>query len=181
MSYWQIQGTQYPTYAIDLSQLDDFLEITDIMKTLKITNYVYSFIYQQQIIKHGISADNSATWGERIYRQSGHLDGWSRKLAPFSSGSDMEEISNDYYIKTGSFLNRVGMIITVVDLTAVQSPVASDPAYVCKKMESELIKEHIEATGSAPIGNKRTEQKRTAKGIVTDARFNQLFEEHDES
>jgi hypothetical protein len=129
MSYWQIQGTQYPTYVIDLGQLNDFLEITDIMKTLKITNYVYSFIYQQQIIKHGISADNSLTWGERIYRQAGHLNGWARKLAPYSSGSDMQEISDLYYNKTGNFLNRIGMIISVVDLTAVQSPVASDPAY----------------------------------------------------
>lgn len=181
MTYWQIQGTQYPTYVIDLSHLDDFLEITDIMKTLKITNYVYSFIYQQEVIKHGISADNSLTWGERIYRQAGHLEGWSRKLAPGSSGSDMQDISNDYHIKNGSFLNRVNMIITVIDLTAVQSPLASDPAYPCKKLESQLIKEHIDATGSAPIGNKRTEQRRTAKGIVTDARFNNLFEAPDES
>jgi hypothetical protein len=181
MSHWQIQGTQYPTYVIDLGQLTDFLEITNIMKTLKITNYVYSFIYQQQVIKHGISADNSLTWGERIYRQAGHLEGWNRKLAPYSSGSDMQEISDLYYNKTGNFLNRIGMIITVVDLTAVQSPISSDPAYPCKKMESDLIKEHIEATGSAPIGNKRTEQSRTAKGIVTDAKFSELFEAPDES
>ena len=176
MSYWQIQGTQYPTYGIDLSTLNDFLEITDIMKTLKITNYVYTFIYQQQIIKHGISADKSLTWGERIYRQSGHLEGWSRKLAPGSSGSDMQDISNDYYAKNGSFLDRKNMIITVIDLTAIQSPVASDPAYPCKKLESQMIKEHIDTHGSAPIGNKRTEQKREAKGIVTDAKFAELFE-----
>ncbi len=181
MSYWQVQGTQYPTYVINLSQLNDFLEITDIIKTLKITNYVYSFIYQQQVIKHGISADNSLTWGERIYRQSGHLEGWSRKLAPFSSGSDMQDISNEYFVKTGSYLDRMNMIITVVDLTAVQSPVSSDPAYPCKKLESQLIKEHIDSTGSPPIGNKRTEQKRDAKGIVTDATFGNLFEVYDES
>jgi hypothetical protein len=181
MSYWQIQGTQYPTYVIDLAQLNDFLDITNIMKKLKIVNYVYTFVHQQEIIKHGISADNSLTWGERIYRQSGHLEGWSRKLAPGSSGKDMQEISNDYYIKHGSFLNRMNMIITVIDLTAVQSPVASDPAYPCKKMESDLIKEHIESTGAAPIGNKRTEQQRRAKGIVTDVTFRHLFEEPNES
>jgi len=181
MTYWQVQGTQYPTYVIDLSKLNDFVEITDIMKTLKITNYVYTFIHSQQVIKHGISADNSLTWGERIYRQSGHLEGWSRKLAPGSSGSDMQDISNDHYVRYGSYLDRMNMIITVIDLTAIQSPVIADPAYPCKQLESQLIKEHIESTGAAPIGNKRTEQKRQAKGIVTDATFRHLFEEPNES
>ena len=180
MKYWSVPNTQYPTWAIDLSQLTDFLDIVGIMKQLKIVKYNYSFIYEEEVIKYGISADKSKTWGERIYRQAGHLDGWNRKLAPDSSGSDMQEISNEYFKLHGRHLNRVGMLLVVVDMSDVASPDINDPVYPCKKLERELIKEHIERTGHAPIGNKKTEDYLDNKTFVTQDLWNSLFEGQEE-
>jgi len=173
--YWQIPNTQYPTWAIDLNQLTDFLDLTGIMKQLKIVKYNYSFIYQEEVIKYGISADKSCTWGERIYRQAGHLDGWNRKLAPGSSGSDMQDISNEYFTIRGTHLNRTGMVIMVVDMSDVDSPMINDPSYPLKKLEREQIKAHIEHTGCSPIGNKKTEEYMDRKGFVKRDLWETLF------
>jgi len=175
--YWQIPDTQYPTWAIDLSQLDDFLDITGIIKQLKIVKYDYSFIYREEVIKYGISADKSLTWGERIYRQAGHLDGWNRKLAPGSSGSDMQDISNEYFELHGIHLNRIGMLIVVVDMSNVASPMVNDPDYPLKKLERDQIKEHIERTGHPPIGNKKTEEYLDRKTFIKKDLWEILFEE----
>lgn len=177
MTYWPIPNTQYPIWAIDLGQLSDFLDITGIMKQLKIVKYNYSFIYQQQVIKYGISADKSPTWGERIYRQAGHLEGWNRKLAPGSSGSDMQDISDEYSKLHGNHLNRLGMIIVVIDMTEVISPMINDPTYPYKKLERDLIKEHIERHGCLPIGNKKTEDHMDRKTYVKRDHWETLFEE----
>lgn len=175
--YWAIPNAKYPTWAIDLSQLTDFLDLTGIMKQLKIVKYNYSFIYREEVIKHGISADRSLTWGERIYRQAGHLEGWNRKLAPDSSGSDMQDISNEYFTLHGTHLNRVGMLIIVVDMSDVVSPMVNDPAYPLKKLERDQIKEHIERTGYPPIGNKKTEEYMDRKTFIKKDLWEELFEE----
>ena len=141
MTYWPIHNTQYPTWAIDLSQLEDFLDVTTIMKHLKIVKYNYSFVYRQEVIKYGISADKSHTWGERIYRQAGHLNGWNRKLAPDSSGSDMADISEEYFKIYNKHLNRVGMLIIVIDMTNVINPMINDPKYSYNKLERDQIKD----------------------------------------
>jgi hypothetical protein len=175
--YWRIPNTQYPTWEIDLSQLTDFLDLTGIIKKLKIVKYNYSFVYQEEVIKYGISADKSLTWGERIYRQAGHLNGWNRKLAPGSSGSDMQDISDEYFTIRGTHLNRTGMSIVVVDMSDVVSPMISDPSYPLKKLERDQIKEHIERTGRTPIGNKKTEEYLDRKEFVKRDLWETLFEE----
>jgi hypothetical protein len=147
------------------------------MQQLKIVKYNYSFIYREEVIKYGISADKSLTWGERIYRQAGHLDGWNRKLAPGSSGSDMQDISNEYFTLHRTHLNRVGMLIVVVDMSDVASPMINDPSYPLKKLERDQIKEHIELTDRPPIGNKKTEEYMDRKTFIKKDLWEELFEE----
>jgi hypothetical protein len=176
MKYWKIPNTVHPTWAIDLSQLNDFTEILDIMKSLGIIKYVYSFIFRSIIIKYGISADNSRMYGERIYRQAGHLDGWNRKLQG-PSGSDMRIIADDYFIKSGTRLNRVDMIIVIEDLTLVVSNAVADPARPCRELESKRIQEHIEQYGEKPIGNKNDESHIPKKSYVSVDNWAKNFEE----
>jgi hypothetical protein len=175
MKYWKISNTEYPTYTIDLAKLDSFNQICDIFAELKITKYVYDFTYNSIVIKYGISADLSCTWGERVYRQAGHLEGWEKRLSG-SSGSDMRIINEDYFDQYGSKLNRDRMYLTIRDLTNAVNDHSTDRAWPCKKLERELIKEHIIRHGKAPIGNKDDEKKIDGRGYVSKKTISSLFE-----
>jgi hypothetical protein len=156
MKYTTVQTTPYPIYEINLSALSRPADVLQIMKNIQAERYVYTFTYQDDIIKHGISTDLKSLYGERIYRQAGHLDGWKQRLYG-PSGDDMIYINADYFAKTGEHLNRLGMKIIIRDLTMIESPSVSDPAFHVKKLERDLIKEYFDQHGCLPIGNIKDE------------------------
>jgi hypothetical protein len=175
MKYTTVQTAPYPIYEIDLSVLSRPADVLQIMKDLRVKKYVYTFTYQDDIIKHGISTDLKSLYGERIYRQAGHLDGWKQQLYG-PSGNDMIYINTDYFAKTGRHLNRLGTKIIIRDLTSVESPSMSDSAFHVKKLERELIKEYFDQHGCSPIGNVKDESYIDNKTCVTKSKWNQLFD-----
>jgi len=175
MKYWRIPNTEHPTYTIDLSKLNSFNEISDIFSELRITKYVYDFTFNRVVIKYGISADFSYTWGERVYRQAGHLIGWDKRLQG-SSGSDMRIIDEDYSNQFGVRLNRNGMYLTIRDLSNASNDNSSDRAWPCRKLERELIQAHVNQFGKAPIGNKDDEKKIDQRTYVSTHTINSIFE-----
>lgn len=170
-----LQTEPYPIYVIDLTALPEPASITHIMKSLNILKYVYTFEYKGKVIKHGISVNISSVYGERIYRQSGHLDGWANRLQG-PSGQDMEEINRDYFDRNGENLNRMGMTIAVHDLTNIKSPSISDKNMHVKQLERQLIREYEEKHGNLPIGNKKDESYVDSKTYITDKQWNRLFD-----
>lgn len=175
MKYWQIPGSEYPTWTIDLSKLELYTDITDIMLQLGVERYVYAFVFKKLVIKYGISTKNhTGPAGERIYRQAGHLEGWSNRLHG-PSGADMRIIDQDYFDKYGEHLNRNEMVLIIMDLTNVENPHVSDPDWPCKVLERKLIKEYTNKTGSPPIGNKDTESYIDGKGYVAKDTWDNLF------
>lgn len=178
MKYWKIPNTEYPTYTINLGKLNSFNEINDIFAELNITKYVYDFTFNCTVIKYGISADFSYTWGERVYRQAGHLEGWDKRLVG-SSGSDMRIINEDYVNQFGSKLNRNGMYVTIRDLSNAANDNSSDRAWPCRKLERELIQAHINQFNKAPIGNKDEETKIDRRAYVSKNTLSSLFGEFD--
>lgn len=171
-----IQTTPYPVYEIDLSQLNAPIEISSILKDLGTEKYAYTFEYQGQVIKYGISADQKSIYGERIYRQAGHLKGWSKQLAPGSAGDEMRDVADRYFAKNGKSLNRQGMKIIVRDLTDVESPSATDNNLHVKQLERQLIKEYQEKHNALPIGNIKDESYIDSKTYVTKATMEKLFD-----
>jgi hypothetical protein len=89
----------------------------------------------------------------------------------------MQDISNEYFELHGIHLNRIGMLIVVVDMSDVASPMVNDPDYPLKKLERDQIKEHIERTGRPPIGNKKTEEYLDRKTFIKKDLWETLFEE----
>lgn len=164
-------NTKYPTYEIDLSKLVHFTDIIDIMKNIGIREYVYSFHFNNEVIKYGFSTDKKSWPGERLYRQAGHLYGWSSRLTS-KSGSDMISIDNEYYKKNKINLNRNNMTITVIDLTGIKNDNLNDPDWPCKKLERELIAEYVQSNGHTPIGNLRDESLRNNSYISRNIYFN---------
>lgn len=174
MIYHMLQKTPYPIYEIDLATLDKPADILWIMRHAGVKKYVYTFCYQEEIIKHGISVDIKSNPGDRIYRQAGHLDGWKARLFG-PCGDDMVYINADYFAKTGEHLNRLGMKIVVRDLTDVESPSMSDSNFHVKQLERQLIKEYYDKHNRLPIGNIKDEAHVDNKGYVSKKRFNAIF------
>jgi len=166
----------YPTYEIDLEKLDNPVDISKIVKEFGTKEYVYTFEYNGEIIKHGISVDKKSIPGERIYRQAGHLEGWSKQLANGSAGDDMREIDDRYFANTNTRLNRKGMKITVRDLTKVDSPSAADEHLHIKQLERQLIKEYKDTHNTLPIGNVKDESYIDNKPYVAKTTMEKLFD-----
>lgn len=170
-----LQVSPYPIYEIELEKLNKAVDISAIVKEFGTAQYVYTFEYNGEVIKHGISVDKNSIPGERIYRQSGHLKGWDKQLALGSAGDDMREIDAKYLLKTGKNLNRNGMKITIHDLTNVESPSITDKNLHVKRLERQLIKEYQEANGKLPIGNVKDESYIDNKTHVTQSTWDRLF------
>lgn len=159
--------------TIDLSKLSNFSQICDIMKEHRIEKYVYEFNFNGVVIKYGFSADHSRHYGDRIYRQAGHLNGWPLGVLVGPSGSEMYFINKEYFNKTGRNLNRNGMKIIVTDLS-------NQNKIECEKLEKFLIETYITINGVAPIGNKDKITKFNVRKHKNEKRFNELFSFNDE-
>lgn len=164
------------TWELDLSTMSHYSDILKAMKYIKATDYVYTFIFNNEVIKHGLSTptDPTAEPGERIYRQAGNLEGWSTKLNG-ASGKDMLDIDAEYFARTGNHLNRMGMKIIVRNQTGISSPSVSDSKLHVKQLERKLIKEHVSQFGKLPIGNIKNEDHIDDKAFVSTDTWNNLF------
>ena len=138
---------------------------------------MYCFTYNDIIVKYGYSVSGKM-FGERVYRQSGHLEGWTSQLIG-SSGSDMR-INSDRFVKEYGYpLNRNGMVLYVIDMDcryiAHHDPFWQTRLY-CEELERELIDACIDFHGKAPIGNRDGQTKLSANGFKSRAAFDKLFE-----
>ena len=172
-----ILNQTHPTWEFDLTKFDHYSEILKEMRELEIVDYVYSFVFNGVIVKHGYSApeESTAPPGERIYRQSGNLNGWSRKLRG-PSGKDMADIDQEYFNQTGNHLNRNGMTIIVRDMTGMTSPSITDSKWHVKQLERKLIKDHIDQFGKKPVGNIKDESHIDNKPFISGSQWHSLFE-----
>ena len=101
---------------IDLDTLSDYTQVSKFFKQHNISEYVYCFVYKDIIVKYGCSTGTvGSMWGERVYRQAGHLDGWRGKLQG-KSGKEMRTNSELFKKKYGYPLNRNGMVLYVIDM-----------------------------------------------------------------
>jgi len=166
----------YPIYEIELDKISRPVDISAIVKSFGTEDYVYTFEHNGEIIKHGISVDKNSIPGERIYRQAGHLEGWSKQLAEGSAGDDMREINVKYVSETGKSLSRQGMKITVRDLTKITSPSVTDKHLHVKRLERQLIKEYKETHGKLPIGNVKDESHIDNKTCITQSTWDKFFD-----
>jgi hypothetical protein len=160
---------------INLIDCADWTEVAKIMKEYNIEKYTYTFGCKEGVLKHGLSRDIKSQIGDRIYRQSGHLEGWSGRLKS-QSGSDMRIIADDYREKYGKTLDRKDVWIQVYDFTNAQ-----DPDLEIELHEEYLIRESINASnGNAPIGNKDYKTKRRTVKAKNTIKAKELFEGFDD-
>lgn len=143
-----------PVVRFELAKFNDPTEITDWMALLNIQFYVYWFeTLDGYVLKYGESGDCLAgVFGERIYRQAGHIPGWDPKDRLYgSSGSDMLSVLEGYAEENNKRLTKDNIIINVLPMSSVNSGIVKE---VCERVERMMIDDHIELHGIPPVGNK---------------------------
>ena len=156
---------------IDLSKCRDWTDVKKIMKHYGIKKYTYTFGCSDGVLKHGLSGDTKSQIGDRIYRQAGHLEGWSGRLNS-PSGSDMRIIADEYRVKYSKTLDRKDVWIQVYDFTD-----ANDPDTEIEMHEEHLIQESIKANqGRAPMGNKDYKTMKRSSKAKNTLSIQNLFE-----
>jgi len=165
-----------PRYKINLAKLSSYTDICQILKEYNVKYYVYAFVCANGIIKYGYSADYAGTWGERVYRQAGHLEGWHTRLNG-SSGSDMRIIAENYREKYNKHLNRKDVYVVIIDMTKLNPEDEGNYQECCRELERGLINRCIEQNQQAPIGNKDNVSRMYVGRVKRSVVFNKLFEE----
>jgi hypothetical protein len=171
----KIDWSIIPTYSIAVSTLDDPYEICRLMRGAKIDKYVYQITWKGLVIKYGMSADNSRTYGERVYRQIGHSKSWGDKRLVCSSGSDWRIIEEDFLKQYGMDLDKDSLTIKIWDATNYPFETIRpwDEVYA---MEQELIRKYVELVGSKPIGNVNDDKNIIYKARIKKSTWEAHFE-----
>ena len=164
-----------PIHNMDVATMPDAYEISRIMKTLEIDWYVYAIIYKKSIlIKYGMSADNSWNYGERLYRQIGHIQTWGDKVLTGSSGADWLQTEIDFTKLHGTNIDHNHITLKIYNLTNYPFE-GIDSRKEIESIESELINNHVKMFGEKPIGNIHDEANALNQPIITKEVINNLF------
>jgi hypothetical protein len=155
--------------VIHLKNCDHPSDICRVLKHLDIRSYAYNFWTWEGIIKNGESCDNSATYGERIYRQAWWLPGWSERPCS-SNGAEMMLIAEDFEKVHKRVLHKNSVFIMIYDTTS-----STDPKNQGLAIERYFIDEHINHTGKAPLGNKDPKTKLTETQIRNQRAIDKFF------
>jgi hypothetical protein len=158
------------TFTITLANLTSPREICPLLEARKCKYYNYTFQSNFGVIKFGKAADNewmAGTWGNRLYRQAGGINGWGSYALHDTSANKMREQMNIHF----PTLTRNDVTITVYDYT--DELVGLDEKEIDRRLlneEHELIKKHVEDYGDTPKLNIQCTK------IRTKAMFDDFFE-----
>lgn len=158
------------TFTITLANLTSPREICALFEARGCKYFNYTFQSNTEIIKHGKAADKewmASTWGNRIYRQAGGIEGWGGHSLHDSSANKMRELMRIHF----PTLTKNDVTITIYDYT--DELASLDEKEIDRRLlneEHELIKKHVEDYGVTPKLNIQSTK------IRTKAMFDGLFE-----
>ena len=128
-------------------------DICNVFAHFSIDKYIYEIKCQNRTIKFGKSTDNNYSFGERIYRQIGHLDSWGEHKIKGPNGSEFLEINEEYLARYKEDMDHNDMSIVVWSLDDYEF-IFADPSVDVYKIEQYLIEQYSNTYGRLPIGNK---------------------------
>lgn len=164
-----------PTHNINVKELECPYDLSLFMKSHKIEKYLYQIMYKGIVIKYGMSADNSRNYGERIYRQIGHLRSWGAQRLNGSSGSDWRIVEEDFETLYNMSIDKDHVKIKIWDLTDYPFTTIN-PWNEVLVLESQLIARYVEAVGEKPIGNINDEANAIRRPAIQTSTWVKLFE-----
>ena len=167
-----------PTYSINLSHLDEAIEIIHIMKASHITKYSYAFEVNtatlHDVAKFGHSANNEwqrGVFGDRLYRQAWHIPGWHKQCSPLMWGNEMRDLMANF-----TNVTKNDVTVTIWDMTNYPIQSTLYPNFELEQLESELIAKYQNIHRCLPLGNVRSEKSKKNKTVVADTTLNNIFE-----
>jgi len=164
-----------PIHTINVSDLSSPYDISLYMKGKKITKYLYQITYKGTVLKYGMSADNSRNYGERLYRQIGHIKSWGTLRLTGSSGSDFRIIEEDFQNLNGTEIDKNFVEIRVWDVSNYPFTTIN-PWNEVLAMESQLITKYVDAVGKKPIGNINDEANAFRRPAIQKTTWTSLFD-----
>lgn len=179
---------QLPRHTLQLVDFHGYREVSKAIGNLKMTKMIYSFVHLYKndsdqltadILKYGKAADNewiTGNWGDRVYRQAGHIPGWSKMLGA-GSGEEMMDVVANYTQQTGRIVHKDDVAIVLYDFTNFKFPVQDKFGKYLEKVENYLIEQYQSKNqGRNPVGNIKDEAHAKNVTFVTDDHFKKLFE-----
>jgi len=173
-----------PQLTIELKQLTRPTEILAWMTELNIKFYAYSFRTigipfippGGEVMKYGASGDcHTGEFGERLYRQAGHIPGWTQS-EPWligSSGEDMIHLLDDY---DQVHKHKITKDEVVIDVWPMNRVLLRNVKEASEAMERKMINEHISKYGLPPIGNKDHKTNRELRKYLNTKTFNGIVD-----
>jgi hypothetical protein len=169
---WQI----IPTHTFNIADFSIPYDLSLSMKNLKISKYLYQVTFKGIVLKYGMSADNSRSFGERIYRQIGHSKSWGNSRLTGSSGSDWRIIEEDFFNLYGIEIDRNFMVVKIWDVSNYPFTTIN-PWFEINAIEQQLIERYVLAVGEKPLGNINDESNAIIRPAISKNTWQQLFEE----
>ena len=168
-----------PIREIYTRDLNSPCEISNLMKEWGITKYCYQIMFKGIVLKYGMSADNSwinGQYGERIYRQIGHMKFWGKeKRLTGSSGCDWRITEDDFGETYKISIEKDFVKIKIWDLTNYTFETIS-PWDEVLSIESQLIDSYVKIVGEKPIGNINDESHINRRPAILQSTWDNLVE-----
>ena len=167
-----------PIHEINVATLVDPHDIANILKDRVIAKYCYQIMYKGIVLKYGMSADNSwlnGQFGERIYRQLGHMKFWGKKRLTGSSGADWRITEEDFETLYKISIEKDFVKIKIWDLTNYPY-VTIRPWDEVLSIESQLIDAYVRIVGEKPIGNINDEAHINRRPAILKQTWDTIFE-----
>tara|TARA_R110000851_G_scaffold9350_4_gene34872 strand:+ start:6023 stop:6562 length:540 start_codon:yes stop_codon:yes gene_type:complete len=168
-----------PRHAISLRKCGQPIDVVNFFRKHKISGaYLYSFAYKTVVMKFGSSSGprksslRPSMYGERVYRQAGHILGWVGGCHTSSAGADMGCLVADKF----PTCRKNDVTITIYDATNYAFTVLDNPSYDLERAENNLISAHELILGRSPAGNIKDMSFASNRACVPDNIVNQLFE-----
>lgn len=162
-----------PRYTMQIKDFKDPYDICRFMRKRKVDIYLYRIKFKGIVLKFGMSADKSKTYGERIYRQIGHDQTWDNPLNG-PCGADWLIIERDFTKRYGIPITKDHLEVEVWNLTNYEF-VSFSPRDEVLRLESELISMYVSSVGEKPIGNIYDDESIFRRGMISVSLFEQYF------
>ena len=169
--------TKVKVYQIAIGQLPTPYTICDMFKDLAIEDYVYEIKCNNITIKFGMSIKTLIqSFGERLYRQLGHIPSWKKAAISGSSGDEFLEVITKVFEAYGIVVDHKDVTITVWDFTNYPYKTVNHKKEI-EEAESELIMSYAKFHNQLPIGNINDGTKAKNRAAVLADVYQNHFEE----
>jgi hypothetical protein len=179
---YTVDHKQLSQWDIACHKLRTAKELRRILRKFTRGTYeLYLMINGRKItIKFGMTADENQ--GDRVYRQIWRFPGWPSSPSDNAAGNDLDD-TVDKLLELYPQMTKDDLYVHIWDMSNLTPMNQLRPEHEPFQLEGQLILEYYELNGSAPIGNKREQQRilkgaspRLIKSVAPDRLVDSLFD-----